>query len=127
MFSDNLGLLAAAVSPADVSSTIMPIFRGLCGDYEPEIRASAVYHMADLLAVCFDTSAKKDILMTGTRLLSDVHNYVRMSLAGAVLKSVKYVPKELWGTTIVPTCTSLLADKEPDVRLALISGFSSMT
>ncbi|EPY27195.1 protein phosphatase 2 (formerly 2A), regulatory subunit A [Angomonas deanei] len=126
MTADCLGTLSAALSAADVVKYIVPIYRSLCQDAEPEIRASAVFNMASVLAACRDASGKKDVLVTGTRLLSDESSHVRMSLASAVLKSVAHVPKDLWGTTIVPTCTSLLGDTEADVRLALVSGFSTM-
>lgn len=126
MTADTIGTLAGALSSADVVKYVVPIFRSLCQDTEPEIRAAAVFNMASVLAACRDAAGKKDLLVTGTRLLSDESSHVRMSLASAVLKSVAHVPKNLWGTTIVPTCTTLLGDAEADVRLALVSGFSSM-
>ncbi|CBZ26638.1 putative serine/threonine protein phosphatase 2A regulatory subunit [Leishmania mexicana MHOM/GT/2001/U1103] len=126
MTADSLGNLAAALSPPDVVKYAVPVFRSLCQDSEPEIRASAVFNMANVLAACRDATGKKDILVTGTRLVSDDVSHVRMSLASAVLKSVAHVAKDLWGTTIVPACTALLRDAEADVRLALVSGFSSM-
>ncbi|KAK7202167.1 serine/threonine protein phosphatase 2A regulatory subunit [Novymonas esmeraldas] len=126
MTADSLGDLAAALSPPDVVKYAVPVFRALCQDSEPEIRAAAVYNMANVLAACRDATGKKDILVTGTRLVSDDVSHVRMSLASAVLKSVAHVAKDLWGTTIVPACTALLRDAEADVRLALVSGFSSM-
>ncbi|CAG9573141.1 putative serine/threonine protein phosphatase 2A regulatory subunit [Leishmania major strain Friedlin] len=126
MTADSLGNLAAALSPPDVVKYAVPVFRALCQDSEPEIRASAVFNMANVLAACRDATGKKDILVTGTRLVSDDVSHVRMSLASAVLKSVAHVAKDLWGTTIVPACTALLRDAEADVRLALVSGFSSM-
>ncbi|KAG5506765.1 hypothetical protein GH5_05979 [Leishmania sp. Ghana 2012 LV757] len=126
MTADSLGSLAAALSPPDVVKYAVPVFRSLCQDSEPEIRAAAVFNMANVLAACRDTTGKKDILVSGTRLVSDDVSHVRMSLASAVLKSVAHVAKDLWGTTIVPACTALLRDAEADVRLALVSGFSSM-
>ncbi|GET88131.1 serine/threonine protein phosphatase 2A regulatory subunit, putative [Leishmania tarentolae] len=126
MTADSLGRLAAALSPPDVVKYAVPVFRSLCQDSEPEIRASAVFNMANVLTACRDAAGKKDILVTGTRLVSDDVSHVRMSLASAVLKSVAHVAKDLWGTTIVPACTALLRDAEADVRLALVSGFSSM-
>lgn len=126
MTADSLGTLAAALSPPDVVKHAVPIFRSLCQDAEPEIRASAVFNMANVLVACRDATGKKDILVAGTRLVSDDVSHVRMSLASAVLKSVAHVAKDLWGTTIVPACTALLKDSEADVRLALVSGFSSM-
>ncbi|KPI88784.1 putative serine/threonine protein phosphatase 2A regulatory subunit [Leptomonas seymouri] len=126
MTADSLGDLAAALSPPDVVKYAVPMFRSLCQDAEPEIRAAAVFNMANLLAACRDATGKKDILVTGTRLVSDDVSHVRMSLASAVLKSVAHVAKDLWGTTIVPACTALLRDTEADVRLALVSSFSSM-
>ncbi|XQJ30837.1 serine/threonine protein phosphatase 2A regulatory subunit, putative [Leishmania guyanensis] len=126
MAADSLGNLAAALSPPDVVKYAVPVFRSLCQDSEPEIRAAAVFNMANVLAVCRDAAGKKDILVTGTRLVSDDVSHVRMSLASAVLKSVAHVAKDLWGTTIVPACTALLRDAEADVRLALVSGFNSM-
>ncbi|KAL7698615.1 serine/threonine protein phosphatase 2A regulatory subunit [Lotmaria passim] len=126
MTADSLGDLAAALSPPDVVKYAVPMFRSLCQDAEPEIRAAAVFNMANVLAACRDATGKKDILVTGTRLVSDDVSHVRMSLASAVLKSVAHVPKDLWGTTIIPACTALLRDTEADVRLALVSGFSSM-
>ncbi|KAG5480706.1 hypothetical protein CUR178_05841 [Leishmania enriettii] len=126
MTADSLGSLAAALSPPDVVKYAVPVFRSLCQDSEPEIRAAAVFNMANVLAACRDATGKKDILVTGTRLVSDDVSHVRMSLASAVLKSVAHVAKDLWGTTIVPACTALLRDAEADVRLALVSGFSSM-
>ncbi|KPA75333.1 putative serine/threonine protein phosphatase 2A regulatory subunit [Leptomonas pyrrhocoris] len=126
MTADSLGALAAALSPPDVVKYAVPMFRSLCQDAEPEIRAAAVFNMANVLAACRDATGKKDILVTGTRLVSDDVSHVRMSLASAVLKSVAHVAKDLWGTTIVPACTALLRDTEADVRLALVSGFSSM-
>lgn len=71
-------------------------------------------------------AAAKEVLVTGTRLLSDGNGHVRMSLAGAVLKSVPHMEKEWWATTVVPTCAALLADTEADVRMALVSSFSAM-
>ncbi|CCW59834.1 unnamed protein product [Phytomonas sp. EM1] len=126
MTADSLGILAAAMTPPDVVRFAIPIFRALCQDTEPEIRASAVFNMEGMVTACRDLNGKKDILITGTRLISDESSHVRMSLASAVLKSVANVPKELWDTTIIPTCTRLLNDTEADVRLALVSGFSSI-
>ncbi|KAG5506435.1 hypothetical protein JKF63_05938 [Porcisia hertigi] len=126
MTADSLGSLAAALSPPDVVKYAVPVFRSLCQDSEPEIRAAAVYNMANVLTACRDATGKKDLLVTGTRLVSDDVSHVRMSLASAVLKSVAHVAKDLWGTTIVPACTALLRDAEADVRLALVSGFSTM-
>ncbi|EAN92263.1 putative serine/threonine protein phosphatase 2A regulatory subunit [Trypanosoma cruzi] len=125
MAADRLGKLAEAMSPAEVKN-ILPFFRSLSQDAEAEIRASAVFSMASLLAVFRDPSAKRELLTAGCRLVNDENAHVRMCLASAVLRSVAHVAKELWATTIVPTCTQLLKDQEADVRLALVSGFSSM-
>lgn len=126
MVADQLAEVARVIPPMNSVCTGASIFRGLCQDAEAEIRASAVFNMAGVLAACPDANGKKDVLVTGTRLVADGSSHVRMSLASAVLKSVAHVPKDLWGTTIVPTCTALLSDAEADVRLALVSGFSSM-
>lgn len=128
MTADHLGDIAKAFSPQDAQRVCAPMFRTLCQDSEPEIRASAVHNMHHLLAVVTDTAVKKDILSVGTRLAGDQNPHVRMCLANAVLKSSQYVPKELWatGTSIVSTCTRLLQDTDPDVRLAVLSGFSAM-
>lgn len=126
MAADSLGTLAAALSPPDVVRYIVPIFRALCQDAEAEIRAAAVYNMANVLAVCRDSDGKKDVLVSGTRLIAAGSAHVRMSLASALLRSVAHVPRDLWGSTIVPACTALLTDEEADVRLSLVSGFSSM-
>ncbi|RNF25601.1 serine/threonine protein phosphatase 2a regulatory subunit [Trypanosoma conorhini] len=125
MAADRLGKLAEAMSPADVRS-IVPFFSSLAQDTEAEIRASAVFSMASVFAVCRDPSAKRELLTAGCRLVNDDNAHVRMCLASAVLQSVGNVAKELWATTIVPTCTQLLKDQDADVRLALVSGFSSM-
>jgi serine/threonine-protein phosphatase 2A regulatory subunit A len=50
-----------------------------------------------------------------------------MSLANSVLQSVSCVAKELWTSTIISTCTRLLGDTDADVRLGLLTGFSSMS
>lgn len=127
MMADSIGRLCSALSSSpDVDKYVVPIFRNLCQDKEPEVRASVVYNMASVLAACSDTTGKREVLLTGTRLLSDIVGHVRVSLANAVLRSVAHVPKDLWGPTILPTCTSLLSDDESDVRLALVSGFSFM-
>eukprot|EP00796_Vickermania_ingenoplastis_P005696 gene5696-4061_t len=127
MMADTLGKLSGALSSSpDVERYVVPVFRNLCQDKEPEVRASAVYNMASVLAACSDTAGKREVLVTGTRLLSDTVGHVRVSLANAVLRSVAHVPKDLWGPTILPACTALLRDEESDVRLALVSGFSSM-
>lgn len=126
MEADCLGALASAMSTNDVAKYAVPVFQSLCQDAEPEIRASAVFNMAQVLAVCRDSAKKQAVLLTGTRLVSDGNSHVRMSLASAVLKSVAHVPKDMWGSTIVTACTALLHDSEADVRLALVSGFSSM-
>lgn len=127
MMADSLGLLSGAVSSSpDVEKYVVPVFRNLCQDKEPEVRASAVYNMASVLAACSSTAGKREALLTGTRLVADSVGHVRVSLANAVLRSVAHVPADLWLPTILPTCTSLLRDSEPDVRLALVSGFSSM-
>ncbi|CCW67193.1 unnamed protein product [Phytomonas sp. Hart1] len=126
MTADSLGSLAAAMTPPDVVKFAIPIFRSLCQDTEPEIRASAVFNMPGMVSACRDLNIKKDVLITGTRLITDESSHVRMCLASAVLKSVANVPRELWDGNIVPTCTRLLNDTEADVRLALVSGFSSI-
>lgn len=127
MLADTLGALANTLSSSpDVDRYVVPIFRNLCQDQEPEVRAYAVYNMANVLRACSDTASKRDVLMTGAQLLNDSSPHVRESLANAVLRSVAHVPKDLWPTTILPTCTALLHDDQSDVRLALVSGFSSM-
>lgn len=126
MAADRFGDLTSAMAPSDVAKTAVSLFQSLCQDAEPEIRAATVFNMASVLSLCRDATKKRDVLLSGTRLVSDESSHVRMSLASAVLKSVVHVPKELWGTTVIPACTALLKDTEPDVRLALVSGFSSM-
>lgn len=126
MTADSLGKLAAALSPPDVLKYAVPIFRSLCQDAEPEIRASTVFNMASVLASCRDAGGKKELLLAGTRLVTDDSSHVRMSLASAVLKSVAHVPQDLWSSNIIPACTQLLGDADASVRLALVSGFSSM-
>ncbi|ORC89018.1 putative serine/threonine protein phosphatase 2A regulatory subunit [Trypanosoma theileri] len=125
MAADRLGKLASVMAPTDVKQ-IVPLFRSLTQDAEAEIRASAVFSMSGVLPACRDAAAKKEVLLAGCRLVNDESAHVRMCLASAVLQSVVHVPKELWGSNIVPTCTQLLKDNEADVRLALVSGFSSM-
>ncbi|ESL06718.1 serine/threonine protein phosphatase 2A regulatory subunit [Trypanosoma rangeli SC58] len=125
MVADRLGKLVGAMSLADVKN-IVPLFSSLAQDAEAEIRASAVFSMASVFAVCRNPSAKREILTAGCRLVNDENAHVRMCLASAVLRLVENVAKELWDTTIVSTCTQLLKDPEADVRLALVSGFSSM-
>lgn len=127
MMADSLGTLSNALSSSpDVEHYVVPIFRNLCKDEEGEIRASAVYNMASVLAACIDVSGKAEVLMTGAQLVSDEVSHVRVSLASSLLRSVAHVPKNLWASTILQTCLSLINDVEADVRLALISGFSSM-
>ncbi|RHW74455.1 serine/threonine protein phosphatase 2A regulatory subunit [Trypanosoma brucei equiperdum] len=125
MAADRLGKLAGVLAPPHVKQ-IMPFFRLLTQDSEAEIRASAVFNMAGVLAACHDATAKREVLAGGCRLVSDDNSHVRMCLASALLKSVEHVPVEMWSSTVVPTCTQLLTDTEADVRLALVSGFSSM-
>lgn len=127
MMADSLGKLSGAISSTpDVERYVVPMFRSLCQDKEPEVRAAAVFNMSSVLPACSDTVGKRDVLITGTHLVSDSVGHVRMSLASAVLRSVAHVPKDLWSPTILPTCTALLRDDESDVRLALVSGFSTM-
>lgn len=127
MMADSLGTLSNALSSSPyVEQYVVPIFRNLCKDEEGEIRASAVYNMASVLAACSDVSGKGEVLMTGAHLVSDAISHVRVSLANSLLRSVAHVPKSLWSSTILQTCITLLNDQEADVRLALISGFSSM-
>nr|CCC46411.1 serine/threonine protein phosphatase, fragment [Trypanosoma vivax Y486] len=125
MAADRLSKLAGALTSADVKQ-IVPLFRSLTQDAEAEIRASAVFNMAGLMSACNDATAKREVLAGGCRLINDDNAHVRMCLASAVLKSVAHIPVEMWGTTVVPTCTQLLTDSEADVRLALVSGFSAM-
>jgi serine/threonine-protein phosphatase 2A regulatory subunit A len=126
MTADRLGEISKAFSPQDAQRVCAPMFRTMCQDSEPEIRASAVYNMSNLLAVVTDANIRKDVLNVGTRLAGDQNPHVRMCLASSVLKSSLYAPKELWATSIVATCTRLLQDTDADVRLALLSGFNEM-
>lgn len=126
MVADRIGDIAKAFNAQDAQRVCAPIFKTLCQDAEPEIRASAVFNMHHLLAAMTDASIRKDMLNVGTRLAADTNAHVRMSLASSVLQSAAVAPKELWASVIVSTCTKLLQDTDPDVRLALLSGFSSM-
>lgn len=126
MAADRLGEISKAFSPQDAQRVCAPMFRTMCQDSEPEIRASAVHNMSNLLAVVTDGNIRKDILNVGTRLAGDQNPHVRMCLASSVLKSSLHAPKELWASSIVPTCTRLLQDSDADVRLALLSGFNDM-
>ncbi|CUG67704.1 serine-threonine protein phosphatase, putative [Bodo saltans] len=126
MAADRLGEIAKAFSPQDAQRVCAPMFRTMCQDSEPEIRASAVHNMSHLLSVVTDATVRKDILNVGTRLAGDQNAHVRMCLASSVLKSSLHAPPELWATSIVGTCTRLLQDTDADVRLALLSGFNEM-
>lgn len=52
MAADALGSLAQAIAAGDVVRHVIPVFKTLCQDAEPEIRASAVYAMPAVLAGC---------------------------------------------------------------------------
>ncbi|CCD16897.1 unnamed protein product [Trypanosoma congolense IL3000] len=95
MAADRFGKLAGGLAPAQVKQ-IMPLFRSLTQDSEPEIRASSVFNMASVLAVCPDVTSKREVLLGGCRLASDDNAHVRMCLASALLKSVEHTPMEMW-------------------------------
>lgn len=126
MVADKMADLAKAFSAQDVQKVCAPMFKSLCQDAEPEIRAAAVFTMNSLLAAMSDNAIKKETLNVGNRLAGDQNAHVRMSLASSILKSAAHVPKEVWSTSITATCTKLLQDSDADVRLALLSGFSTM-
>jgi serine/threonine-protein phosphatase 2A regulatory subunit A len=126
MVADRLGDISKALSQTDLQKTLIPVFKSLTQDAEPEIRASAVFNMQHLLAVPVDANSKKDVVVNGTRLLTDQNAHVRMSLASALLKCATLVTKDLWSSSLVPACIKLLQDTDADVRLAVVSSFSSL-
>lgn len=127
MMADTLGTLSNALSSTpDVERYVVPIFQRLCEDEVGEVRASAVFSMASVLAACSDVNAKHTVLSAGTDLISYPISHVRVSLATSLLRSVAHLPKNLWAEMILPACKTLLQDSETEVRLALLSGFSSM-
>eukprot|EP00331_Platyophrya_macrostoma_P020834 CAMPEP_0176472490 /NCGR_PEP_ID=MMETSP0127-20121128/41772_1 /TAXON_ID=938130 /ORGANISM="Platyophrya macrostoma, Strain WH" /LENGTH=490 /DNA_ID=CAMNT_0017867365 /DNA_START=52 /DNA_END=1521 /DNA_ORIENTATION=- len=112
---------------ADRIGGFTKVFSSLCQDAEPEIRAAAVFNMHFLLGGMTDATVKKDMLNIGTRLAADANAHVRMSLASDVLQCVPSVPKDLWSSVIASCSTRLLNDADADVRLALLTGFSTMS
>ena len=126
MVADKLAEISKALSQTDLQKTLVPVFKSLTQDAEPEIRAAAVFNMQHLLSAPLDANAKKDVIASGTRLVTDQNAHVRMSLASSLLKSAVFVTKETWLASIVPTCARLLQDSDADVRLSVVSSFSSL-
>ena len=126
MLADRLHTIGACVAPADVSRVILPAFKSLCNDNEPEIRASIVFHTDAFLALANDASQKKDILTQTQKLITHEEPHVRMSLGSSLMKCHAHIPKEMWSTIVGPACNKLLQDADPDVRLAVVGGFSAL-
>lgn len=126
MAADKLAEAAKSFSTADVNRVAFDIFKKLLDDQESEIRASAVFHMNELLALLTDATAKKNALSQGAALAADSNAHVRMSVASSILRCAHHVSKDLWTNTITPTCSKLLNDSEADVKLAIVSGFGAI-
>eukprot|EP00388_Colpodella_angusta_P032009 GDKK01025192.1.p1 GENE.GDKK01025192.1~~GDKK01025192.1.p1 ORF type:complete len:348 (-),score=56.96 GDKK01025192.1:68-1069(-) len=126
MAADKLSDAAKSFSATDVNRVAFDIFKKLLDDQESEIRASAVFHMNELLALSADAAGKKGALSQGAALAGDPNAHVRMSIAASILRCAPHVGKDLWTNTITPTCTKLLNDNDPDVKLAIVSGFGSI-
>lgn len=126
MLADRLHIIGSSFSATDISRVVLPAFRTLCNDNEPEIRASVVFHTDAILALTSDAAAKKDILTQVQKLTTHEEAHVRMSLGSALMKCHAHVSKEMWSAVIGPACNKLLQDSEADVRLAVVGGFSSL-
>ena len=126
MFADKFGSLVGVMSQKDVQKICVPVFKVLCQDAEAEIRASIAFSMDKLLCGCPE-EAKKEVAISGCKLMSDTISHVRVSLASTLFRASAFVPKDVWGSTLMPTITTLLHDTDADVRLAVVSGFSSAT
>eukprot|EP00758_Cryptobia_borreli_P001160 Tbor_TRINITY_DN1991_c0_g1::TRINITY_DN1991_c0_g1_i1::g.3488::m.3488/K03456/PPP2R1; serine/threonine-protein phosphatase 2A regulatory subunit A len=131
MVADILHNISTCFPQQELTKVAFAVFKSLCQDTEPEIRAAAVFNMNSMLGLLAEgrkgvEKDKKELLLAGSKLVSDLDPHVRMSLASSILKCQMYVEKSLWNSTIVSTCLKLLQDSEPDVRLALVSGFSSL-
>lgn len=145
MVADRIGALCGALAAAGASSAAqqpqasgtaaaaqssvvklgVPLFRSLLIDQAPEIRASAVFNLDTVLSHVPSDDAKKDATVAACKLTTDTSPHVRQCVADVLLKTVAHTSRILWDAHIIPACTSLLRDEDPQVRLGIVRSFAS--
>lgn len=125
MLADRLGALCAAWPAQDAGKVGLAMFRSLCDDSAPEVRASAVYNLDKLVAVITNDDAKRDAVKKAIALVTDSEVHVRSCLATVLLKALPTLPAELVTGSVVPCCQKLLEDDDPTVKLGLVGSFAT--
>mmetsp|Transcript_46253 Transcript_46253/g.142664 ORF Transcript_46253/g.142664 Transcript_46253/m.142664 type:complete len:579 (-) Transcript_46253:85-1821(-) len=125
MLADKVGALCQVWPQKDAARVGLGLFRTMCSDPAPEIKGAAVFNLDTVARCVANDDARKDALDVAVRLADDASEHVRSCLASVLLKALPHMPKGVITSTIVPTATKLLKDKDAPVRLAVIGSFST--
>jgi serine/threonine-protein phosphatase 2A regulatory subunit A len=128
MVADKIAALCQALAQTPNKDAVVklgvPLFRSLLIDASPEIRASAVYNLDGVLQAVSTDDAKKDATVAACKLTTDSSPHVRQCIADVLLKTVAHTSRVLWDAHLIPACTSLLRDDDPQVRLGIVRSFA---
>jgi serine/threonine-protein phosphatase 2A regulatory subunit A len=106
---------------ASLVSTLSNVYENLLNDPEPEVRAAAGLHLAEVCRYIPKSILLSKIVPTLQRLAVDNSDFVRAVVASEVSQLSPFLGKEDTVKLLLPLLLSLLRDDGCDVRLNVIS------